>query len=627
MNPVQSVGPMRKPVAVDSSGTEAALPDGHAGCPAPGSPSALPAAPARGPSAGPGTSPAFRCCRSGASLRSVRLTTRIEQEADRLAEHALADPAPDAAVAAGSAAGSAPAGIAAPAIAHDVLRQPGQKLDPADRAFFERRFGHDFGRVRVHADPLAAASAARLAARAWTAGDHIVFGAGGYRPAAPASRRLLAHELAHVVQQGGGRPTIRRSPLSDAVKAAWTADPSVDALLARLSQPDVQGAQSDADLDAELARLLAGRPDDLWVAQRVRQGRLGRTTGALGPPDRAGHPVPRPVEAFFFRGSTDRRALVIAGVHGSERQGIEVARMLISDLGAHQPLYTVIVVPSLFPDNAARKPFGERESDSTPTNRNFPPPTEDLAAATAAGHGTPVDASTDRRGRRTRAILPENLMLLELIERFHPERIISIHGTWRPGNAGVFYDPRAPRPDEVQAAQQWARGKTYIVEPSGDDDILTGQKVMQKLEDRAFGVRLAQLTGRDRDLSAEAATQIDTATASIHGRESRDTQREGEPAATAAANRRKRIAHPSVAGNVGRHGGIGNFTWPGSVPGGVSLGGYAPPRGISVFTVEPPIDAGSTDYPTTLDKVSAADRRIELQAYADAVRTVLLGQP
>src|SRR5262249_40437110 len=157
--------------------------------------------------------------------------------------------------------------------------------------------------------------------------------------------------------------------------------------------------------------LLAGRPDDLWLAQRIRQGRLGTTAGA------------RPVEAHFVQGTTDRKALVIAGVHGSEVQGIEVARMLLADLAANQPMYSVIVVPSLFPDNAARR----RREGATPTNRNFPPASEDLAAATAAGKGTAVDAST-RSGARTRAILPENIMLLQLIERFAPERIISIHG-------------------------------------------------------------------------------------------------------------------------------------------------------------------------------------------------------
>ena len=83
---------------------------------------------------------------------------------------------------------------------------PGRPLEPDTRMFFERRFGHDFSRVRVHADDTAASSARSAAAMAYTLGADIVFGAGMYRPDSPSGTRLLAHELAHVVQQdrGGG---------------------------------------------------------------------------------------------------------------------------------------------------------------------------------------------------------------------------------------------------------------------------------------------------------------------------------------------------------------------------------------------------------------------------------------
>ena len=93
----------------------------------------------------------------------------------------------------------------APSIVHDVLRLPGQPLDAPARAFFEARFGHDFSRVRIHADAEAAKSAAAVNAIAYTAGEHIVFQTGRYAPSSPAGRRLLAHELTHVVQQTGTR--------------------------------------------------------------------------------------------------------------------------------------------------------------------------------------------------------------------------------------------------------------------------------------------------------------------------------------------------------------------------------------------------------------------------------------
>lgn len=64
-----------------------------------------------------------------------------------------------------------------------------------------RMLGHDFGQVRVHADPQAAASTRAIGARAYTVGQHIAFGAGQYAPHTLAGQRLLAHELAHVAQQ------------------------------------------------------------------------------------------------------------------------------------------------------------------------------------------------------------------------------------------------------------------------------------------------------------------------------------------------------------------------------------------------------------------------------------------
>ncbi|MGB9203362.1 MAG: DUF4157 domain-containing protein [Terriglobales bacterium] len=97
-------------------------------------------------------------------------------------------------------------GSAAPAIAppivHDVLRSPGQPLDEGTQTYFTSRFGHDFSHVRVHTDQQAAESARAVGALAYTVGNNVVFGAGHYSPANSSGRRLLAHELTHVVQQG-----------------------------------------------------------------------------------------------------------------------------------------------------------------------------------------------------------------------------------------------------------------------------------------------------------------------------------------------------------------------------------------------------------------------------------------
>src|SRR2546429_2276399 len=88
-----------------------------------------------------------------------------------------------------------------PPIVRDVLRSPGQPLDAGTRAFMEPRFGHDFSNVRVHSDARAAESARSVNALAYTVGRDVVFGAGQYAPRTSEGRRLLAHELTHVMQQ------------------------------------------------------------------------------------------------------------------------------------------------------------------------------------------------------------------------------------------------------------------------------------------------------------------------------------------------------------------------------------------------------------------------------------------
>ena len=83
-----------------------------------------------------------------------------------------------------------------------TLSEAGQPLEPKLRQDMEGRFGHDFNKVRVHTDPSAAHSARTLNAHAYAVGRHLVFDAGEYRPDTAAGLHLLAHELAHVVQQG-----------------------------------------------------------------------------------------------------------------------------------------------------------------------------------------------------------------------------------------------------------------------------------------------------------------------------------------------------------------------------------------------------------------------------------------
>lgn len=151
----------------------------------------------------------------------------------------------------------------------------------------------------------------------------------------------------------------------------------------------------------------------------------------------------RMIQAWYFPGKTDHRALVIGGVHGSELSSIEVANSLISKLleSTEAPYYTVIVIPSLFPDNAAMaanlpselgsvKNIG-RYSHHTAVdpNRQMPSPGESFNEFHPADH-------------LERLIENENQYLLKLIQEFRPQRIANLHAIRSTTYGGIYADPR-----------------------------------------------------------------------------------------------------------------------------------------------------------------------------------------
>jgi hypothetical protein len=129
----------------------------------------------------------------------------VEQEADRTAERVMSTHEPTARESARPEARPLQAGdadrAATPSNVQAALRSPGKPLDPDTRAFMEPRFGYDFSGVRVHTGLSAEESARYVSAAAYTVGHNIVFGRGQYAPQTTSGRRLLAHELTHVVQQ------------------------------------------------------------------------------------------------------------------------------------------------------------------------------------------------------------------------------------------------------------------------------------------------------------------------------------------------------------------------------------------------------------------------------------------
>lgn len=118
-----------------------------------------------------------------------------------------------------------------PPVVRQVLASPGKPLDRATRQFMEPRFGCDFSPVRLHAGPHAAESARALNARAYTVGNDIVLGAGEHHAGTVNDNRLLAHELAHVVQQSASPRTASLEVGAANSLAEQEADRAADAVI------------------------------------------------------------------------------------------------------------------------------------------------------------------------------------------------------------------------------------------------------------------------------------------------------------------------------------------------------------------------------------------------------------
>jgi hypothetical protein len=176
-----------------------------------------------------------------ARLRKLERGGPAEAAADRLANRALRGPADVAAAPAKrpSSRPSMPGDLPKPV--HRALAGSGQPLAPAVRASFEAGFGADLADVRVHAGPSAATAARSVAAEAFASGPNIVFGEGRYRPDTAAGRRLLAHELAHVVLGGPAPDGLLREPLGTAE------------ILKRISAIETQLKTSSTTIEGEAA--------------------------------------------------------------------------------------------------------------------------------------------------------------------------------------------------------------------------------------------------------------------------------------------------------------------------------------------------------------------------------------
>lgn len=254
------------------------------------------------------------------NLTIGRTDDPCEQAADRAADAVMAIPEAVKLASAeqrGSVAALTSTAGPAPAPPAELGLGRGRPMPAAVRAFFEPRFGRDLSAVRLHTDAAAERSAHAINARAYTLGSDIVFGNGEYRPESSSSNQLLAHELAHVVQQDRAESSIarkgRRSPGDPAtlgrlavghtsvlrMKPRPAPKPTVpaellkkidlskltvdqlvqryDKLLSWYATPNLLQTENDAlksgigDIGGELAKRLLSNPDQLSNADLIQR--------------------------------------------------------------------------------------------------------------------------------------------------------------------------------------------------------------------------------------------------------------------------------------------------------------------------------------------------------------------
>ena len=341
-------------------------------------------------------------------------------------------------------------------------------------------------------------------------------------------------------------------PLPDDIRDTWKARGDKQEIFKILREQ--KSFPLDAAVTTELRKIFATGSSERWLAEKLAQ----QGPEALWPfndlKDRVTHakkigaepgnykatlPDPNPgstltgalsgcvdnlkptqlPEAFFFPGTSDRRALVIAGIHGDEKRGVDVVKglqtVLAKDMASGtKPFFTTILVPIVIPRTQAGSgsrlvpgglglsTTGALKCRNIEPNRNYPLPGEDLAAArargisgvsavelvikTAAGVRAPKDSGTASAFWTTSIrMLPETRILLSLIERFQPERLASVHDhsliqACHPCAIGV-------------ASKCGVEGPGIFVDPRGIDPVTNKVTDLTKVqEDDAIGKKMAQ---------------------------------------------------------------------------------------------------------------------------------------
>jgi|GEM_PF-2153278 len=398
-------------------------------------------------------------------------------------------------------------------------------------------------------------------------------------------------------------PAIQLSPLSDQAKTTWENNKDKGKIFDLLR---ANGPTSDFDLYDFIKSIFPDGTDDLWLAtaiishgpeplwpgghlaERHRRATAnkwapepGNIEGTLGKSSSGKHDV----KAYFFPGQTDNRALVISGVHGSELSGVAVAETLLQQLSVNKtpPYYSVIIVPRLFPDNIetaenAPAQIGTASNTGRYTcGKNSCEPNRQMPALGKAYDESMTKAASGQ------TIEQENIYLLNLVQRFKPARIASLHATRKLDNAGIYADPRAdafPQSSGPNKGQHHALGF--------DSDERLALEMAKKA--KAGG---AKVPGNKLDTSApNAIYPLD-------------------PAAAKAGDPQKREERTGTSFGAWGTTAVCDTT---------NTANNRP--AIRVITVEVQTSKRSQDYKNAIEQ---ANRQQEIEAHATAIREIFLG--
>ncbi|HUH98339.1 MAG TPA: DUF4157 domain-containing protein [Anaerolineales bacterium] len=215
--------------------------------------------------------------------------------------------------------GNEPARI--PALVQDVLTTPGKPLDAAVRNYFEPRFGQDFSRVRVHTDERAGQSAPQVRALAYTVGNDMVFGRGQFAPETDPGRKLMAHELAHVVQQASTSAGLQTAGLNGSAydRLEREADVAADRVLAGRSP---EGLGNHAWLGLQRQTAPGGNNQDVDACAKLENDRESFSIMAarhfLAQVDPGSNPAARSVECHDNPVDPERLECIVTFVDGNK---------------------------------------------------------------------------------------------------------------------------------------------------------------------------------------------------------------------------------------------------------------------------------------------------------------------